>query len=335
MDRLEKKNRFDGSLRFTAKDFFKLSGREKQAGLREEEKIFGHFGDPETYLIKEEYLTYRSCVCGDNCASLLFVKHGFRFIVCGRCGFLYVNPILKNETYLEFYKNEESWFEVLQNPVQVELDNLKFSYGLEIIERYLKRRGKLLDIGCGNCGFLDAARKKGWNNSSGTEYNLKALEIAKAKGHVVINAGINDPYFSGKTFDVITLWEVLEHVPDPRAEIHDVSALLNPGGSVFFLVPNRDSLINRMLREKSGSFTGHCHINFFNAKILGALLKEAGFSVLHVETVISELGNVRNYLDYGDAYAGAAEDDLAFLTPALIHDNLLGCKLLVLARKNT
>lgn len=331
MDRIEKKNEFDGSLRFTAGDFFRLSGREKQAGLKEEEAIFRRFGDSATALIKDEYLIHRSCVCGNASSRLLFVKYGFRFVICVKCGFLYVNPILKNEVYLDFYKNEESWFEVLRNPVQAQLDNLKFSYGLEIIERYIQR-GAILDIGCGNGSFLDLARKNGWN-CSGTELNLKDLEITRAKGQTVINANIEDPYFKGRAFDVVSLWEVLEHVPDPRATLHNVNSLLNPGGVIFILVPNRDSFINRMLREKSASFTGHCHINFFNAAILDILLKKEGFEVLHIETLISELGNIRNYLNYEDAYAGAVEDGPDFLTPAFIHDNLLGCKLLVVARK--
>lgn len=332
MDRLEKKNIFDGSLRFGAKAFFEKSGRAKQAGFREEEEIFKYFQDPATGMIKDEFLARRDCICGSNDGREVFIKQGFKFIICGCCGFLYVNPILKEEVAAEFYKNEASWFEVLENPVQSEMDTLKFSYGLGVMEEYIKA-GSLLDIGCGNCGFLELARKNRWS-CTGIEFNLKALEIAKVKGLDVVNYDINAPHFDNKEFDAVTLWEVLEHVSRPRAMIRRVNQLLRPGGLIFILVPNRDSLLNLMLREKSNTFTGHCHINFFNAGIMNRVLEEEGFTTLHTETIISELGNIRNYLNYEDAYEGSAEEGPDFLTPAFIHDNLLGCKLLVLARKN-
>lgn len=332
MDKLEKKNKFDGSLCFKTKDFYRLTGRARQSEIKEEEEIFKRFGDPATGLIKDKYLRSRSCICGSGDAMALFIKYGFRFVICNKCGFLYVNPILKENQNNQFYKNEDSWFEVLQNSVQSEMDRLKFAYGLGMIEEYAQK-GSLLDVGCGNSSFMEVAAERGWN-CTGIEFNSKGLEIAKAKGLKVTNTDIYSPFFEDKKFDLITLWEVLEHVCDPRAMLQRVNYLLNPKGLVFILVPNRDSLINRMLREKSNSFTGHCHVNFFNAKLLKNLLKDEGFNALSWETLISELGNIRNYLNYENAYYGEPGEDTDFFTPSFIHDNLLGCKLLVLAQKN-
>jgi len=328
---LKKKNRFDGSLRFGAKRFYELSGRKSQADKTEEEKIFRLFGNPSTGLIKKENTRLRKCVCGSNNYRLLFIKHGFRFLICNKCRFIYVNPVLKENILRDFYKKEDSWFKVLQNPVQAEMDNLKFRYGLDIIEEYI--RGKsLLDIGCGNCAFIEIARGRGWK-CTGVEFNSKSLKLAKNKGLTLVNQDIESAYFRGRKYDLITLWEVLEHIINPEKMLKKIHDLLNNNGYLFILVPNRDSLINRMLREKSNSFTGHCHINFFNAGILTTLLKKGGFRTLRRETIISELDNLTKHLTYEDAYAGETKENFPFFSPEFIHGNLLGCKLLILAQK--
>lgn len=330
-DKLEKKNRFDGSLNFGAKDFYEMTGRTSQVDMAEEEEIFKRYGNLSTGLIKDTYVKYRNCVCGADDSRLVFVKHGFRFVVCNRCGFLYVNPILKENILANFYENEQGWFEVLQNSIQTQMDSLKFTYGLDLIEEYVAK-GTLLDIGCGTGHFLEIARERGWN-CTGIEFNSKELVMAKDKGLNVLNVNINDKYFDSKRYDTITLWEVLEHVADPIGMLKRANTLLNTKGCLFILVPNRDSLINRMLHEKSNTLTGHCHINFFNARILKKLYEENGFRILETETIMSELSNVNNYLCYEDAYHGECSETISFLTPSFIHENLLGCKLLMLGQK--
>jgi len=332
MKNIEKKNSFDGSLKWGVKKFYEITERTaKIIDTSEGETIFKQFGDIQTGLMKAEYVTSRPCICGSENNRLLFLKDGFQFFACNECDFLYVNPVFKDDVLNKYYENEDNWFHVLQNKVQIEMDNLKFSYGMDTIEKYTQK-GRILDVGCGAGIFLDIARSRKWN-CSGIEFNLKAYELLKAKNITAYNVGIENTCFDTVKYDAITFWEVLEHVTNPRMMIKRANNLLNNNGYIFIVVPNKDSLINRMLREKSNSMTGYCHINFFNAKRLQTILEEEGFEVLETETIISELSNIKNHLSYSDAYHGNSVESFKFLTPELIHDNLLGCKLLMLAKK--
>ena len=329
MDRLKEKNKFDGSLKYGAKEFQKETGRDKPFGL----KIFEKYGDAKTGLIKNEFVEKRGfCpLCSDKNINNLFLKHGLRYHLCNDCGFYFVDPILKDDVLMDFYKNEETWYNVLQSEIQQEMDDLKFNYGLDIIKNY-KDKGTLLDIGSGSGQFIKIANKRDWN-CSGIEFNSLEVEYALKEGLDIIQEELESPYFDNKTYDMICMWEVLEHLKHPREIVKRSMNLLNSGGLLFILVPNRDSLLNRILHEKSGSFTPHCHISMFNELTLCNLLIQEGFKILESETIISEKNNILNHLNYENAYFGNARNNLNFIDPKFIHSNMLGCKLLVLAEK--
>ncbi|MBU0515893.1 MAG: class I SAM-dependent methyltransferase, partial [Proteobacteria bacterium] len=133
--------------------------------------------------------------------------------------------------------------------------------------------------------------------------------------------------------DLISLWEVLEHIVEPRPLLAEVARLLAPGGVVLILVPNRDALVTRLLQARSNTFVVS-HVNFFDAGSLNRLAESCGLMELARETIVTELGAIRNYLDFQDPYSGQANGDkFPWLTPEFIHDNLLGSKLLALFTK--
>lgn len=77
------------------------------------------------------------------------------------------------------------------------------------------------------------------------------------------------------------------------------------------------------MHEKAGVFGGHSHIQFFSIKTLSMFFKKAGFEVLEYETIITEIGVVKNFLSFKDPYLGDNADALNFLTPDLIYKNHL------------
>jgi SAM-dependent methyltransferase len=134
------------------------------------------------------------------------------------------------------------------------------------------RDRKLLDVGCGDGSFLLAAQESGWH-AVGTERNA---EPARKSGLEVFpdvgTAAALGPY------DCITLWHVLEHMPDPRATLRDCRNSLNPEGLLFVAVPDAAGLQARVFGARWIHLDVPRHLHHFTAGSLVKLLQETGFA---------------------------------------------------------
>lgn len=328
--RLRRKNEFDANLAIGARQFNLATGRDRH--LRQRAQRQDRFTDPATGLLREELGVSRVCpVCEGREHKPFLTKAGFRYVKCSSCGMVYVNPVLKKESAHLFYENEDSYTQVLLNDLQLSLDRKKFQYGLDLLEEYLPRKGKMLDVGCGPGVFLEEAKKRDWL-VQGVEFNKRCVQRLKEMKIETASLPLEEANFSADTFQCVSLWTVLEHIVEPRPFLRIIHNILAPGGLILIFVPNIDSLALRILQEKSACFAGESHVNFFSAATLSRLLKETGFEVVECESALTELGAVNNYLNFEDPYFGEAKQALDFLTPDYIHERMLGYCLLSLAR---
>ena len=136
----------------------------------------------------------------------------------------------ESEDYILHTDSKRTLFEKLYHFVKT--NSLKNKVAL--ITKQNPSKGNLLDIGAGTGDFLNHAKNSGWN-CVGIEPNEKAKNIAIAKGvqFVATLDGLDD-----HSFDVITMWHVLEHVPDLEVQIKTLKRLLKPNGTIFIAVPN-------------------------------------------------------------------------------------------------
>lgn len=170
------KDDFDGYLKFKKKNnFYKISGRQDHIKRKNiTDKKFS------SLIIKRKNQKFRSCViCNTKKSKILFYKNNFKHVKCINCNFVYVNPILKEKIQIKFLKKENSYIKVLANKVNVQLDMLRFKYGLQKLN-IINKRKKILDYGCGFGLFLDQAKKEGWH-CSGYEINRECIKILKKK----------------------------------------------------------------------------------------------------------------------------------------------------------
>ncbi len=111
-----------------------------------------------------------------------------------------------------------------------------------------------------------------------------------------------------------------------------IHRILIKGGIIGILVPNIDAIANRILHEKSSTFSGDVHINLFSNKTMKKILEETGFEIIECETVLTNIDLINNYLNYENPFFGTGQPVLSFLTPEFIHRNLMGYLLFVIAR---
>jgi SAM-dependent methyltransferase len=152
---------------------------------------------------------------------------------------------------------------------------------LDIVKKYCSG-GSLLDIGCASGLFLERAAQGGWK-VTGVEPSETLYERAKEKlanqGEVIC-ATLQNSLLPSASFDVLTAWDVLEHVPDPLEFVRACAALLRDGGYLIVNVPDIDSLPARILGTRWPLLLPE-HLNYFNRKSLRLCGERAGFACLH------------------------------------------------------
>jgi SAM-dependent methyltransferase len=148
-----------------------------------------------------------------------------------------------------------------------------------MVERYTHPPGRLLDVGCASGRFLRRAIDAGWKGEGVEPCETlvrKARQVLGSEAQVHF-ATLQAAPIAKAAFDVVTLWDVLEHVTDPIGFLGLVSSLLKPGGLLFANVPNLDSIQARLLRSKWPLLLPE-HLNYFN---LNSLKKCSASSGLH------------------------------------------------------
>ncbi|WP_244593030.1 class I SAM-dependent methyltransferase [Pukyongia salina] len=146
--------------------------------------------------------------------------------------------------------------------------SLKKKTGL--IKKINKKPGSLLDIGAGTGAFLYAAKKNGWK-IDGVEPNEKARDLATEKGIELLPA-LDD--IENKQYDVVTLWHVLEHLPDLDNVVGKISDLVKPGGNLVIAVPNFKSYDANYYKEFWAAYDTPRHLWHFSKIAVKKIFKE-------------------------------------------------------------
>ena len=170
-----------------------------------------------------------------------------------------------------------------------------FRAGLDLIESHGGGRGSLLDVGCATGSFLSVAQANGWRCSGVEVSAFAAAEARRRTGCDVFCGKLEDAPFAAGSFDVITMWDLLEHLPDPLDGLETARRLLKPAGLLLVNTPNENSLLRRvarlLYRGSGGSITApvnrlyhRYHLYYFAAETLGVLFRRAGFAVVAMST---------------------------------------------------
>ena len=235
---------------------------------------------------------YRNCpCCGQNDFEVLFESNmkaddfqgavetvymipggrWGRHVKCRSCKFIYVNPIYKASEINKAYSQRKS------ADVSIIRENrLRASESQVGLVKQYKNGTYLLDIGCGEGFFLFNASRAGYI-TKGIELSQDAVEYARREFGLDVEAKpFEELQFPEDHFDVITLWQVLEHVPYPRMILKEVRRILKPEGLLVASTPNIEGIPAKMLGKRWWNVR-RLHINQFTVKTLTTVLKNIGF----------------------------------------------------------
>ena len=191
----------------------------------------------------------------------------FDIMVCEDCGLLYTTPKPSDEKIGDYYKSE-AYYSHQENKkgfiprVYEAVKSVNLKHKIAIATQG-KEPGRLLDIGCGVGDFLHYAEQNGWQ-CTGAEPSEDAALIAKKRIKAEIMLPKDLEKLPDESFDVITMWHVLEHVSDLQWQVNQLNRLLKKGGRLVIALPNFRSYDAQHYKDKWAAYDVPRHLNHFS-----------------------------------------------------------------------
>lgn len=216
--------------------------------------------------------------CERDQSRLLGRKNQFDLWQCLHCGAIFTHTQIEDNVLKDIYNHyyDGAYFET-PTVVAQSLERVVLSF-----ERF-RVTGRILDIGYGEGGLLQIAGKCHWR-CFGTEISPRSLAYGKESGWIVADNAEADPRFIPQGFDVVTMIELLEHVPNPQQVLQSAARWLRPGGLLYLTTPNAESLNQRLLGLEWSVVAPPEHLALWAPKGMRHALAKAGFQDLRIRT---------------------------------------------------
>lgn len=227
-------------------------------------------------------------VCGSDEGQLLFVGRDllmglpgrFRLVRCPNCGLIRQNPHLSWESLKNYYPEDYSPYINIIEKERSMVNRIDRRYGmwkrLNALEQY-QPGGRLLDVGCGTGIFLGEAQRSGHWEIMGVEPNPKAAAYAQEVLKTPILAlRLDKADLPADSFDVVTMWNVLEHFDSPTEDLRHAYQLIHPGGWLVMAIPNVDGIGAKLFGPNWMGWDLPRHLYLFPQKQLRTVLGDIG-----------------------------------------------------------
>lgn len=217
--------------------------------------------------------------------DFMITKESFSLVSCKSCNFIFTNPIPDKNEISRYYKSEDyvshsSSKKGLINTVYNVVRKFTLKQKVGWIKKYAQT-GSLLDVGCGTGHFLKAAQDAGYE-ALGLEPDEEARGFARKENEVNVHPIENLYHLDVASYDVITMWHVLEHVYELKEDLAQIEKLLKSNGTLFIAVPNCGSQDANIYKEYWAAYDVPRHLYHFRENDIKNLFQEFGMRLAEI-----------------------------------------------------
>ncbi len=221
----------------------------------------------------------RCVVCGGEALDPVVQKGGQQYCECAACGHIFVDPLPGLEQQAEFYRRQYAQGQYRSYLDARPLKLRTFERRLEAIVSVLPRPGKVLDVGCASGAFVEVARRHGIE-AWGAEAVAAAVEAAPDDvRRFLLVKDVERESVDGQ-YDLVTFFDVIEHMRDPRVFIESVHRMLLPGGAIALTCPDRGHYLRTLMGARWPHYQPFQHFHLFGRSDLRRFLEAAGFDIV-------------------------------------------------------
>ncbi|MEE2673391.1 MAG: class I SAM-dependent methyltransferase [Myxococcota bacterium] len=223
-------------------------------------------------------------LCGHDGYEERFEKLGRRFLACRQCGLVRIEPMPSAESLEAYYQNEYGGGRYTEFAEAESMRRLIATHRIERIQGHLddeSRSGRWLDVGCTTGDFIAACVETG-AKGEGVDISSEAVAQATRRGLVAHHSRIED-FSPSSPYRVITAFDVIEHLLDPRSFVRRLRSWLCDDGCLVLTTPDVSSIFPRwLMRSHWFYYWPDEHLFYFDPKTISRLLEEEGFAVAEV-----------------------------------------------------
>lgn len=215
--------------------------------------------------------------------DLFLTNEEFQLLKCDHCGLVFTVPrpspaeigkYYVSDQYYSHQQNKKGLIPRIYEAVKSLNIKKKVSYAIDGLPK-----GKLLDIGCGVGDFLCSVKKLGWD-VTGIEPSFSAKSIASERlGFMPLDPS-DSSQLPDHSFDVITLWHVLEHIDDLKSQTSEIKRLLKPNGRLIIALPNYQSFDCQYYKQNWAAWDVPRHLNHFSPDVIQSIVTSLGLKTL-------------------------------------------------------
>ncbi len=223
------------------------------------------------------------------CQDYTVSRETFQIVECNSCGFKFTNPRPENDKLGNYYKSEayishSNTKKGGVNSVYQLVRKYTLLKKLQLISRYYKT-GKILDIGCGTGEFLNVCKNAKWD-VIGIEPDLDAKKMAIENYGLNVKEESEIKNLESESFDIISMWHVLEHVPQLNERIEELKRLIKKNGIILIAVPNCTSLDASIYSEHWAAYDLPRHLYHFSPEDIESVFKNHNLEVFKILPMI-------------------------------------------------